>query len=50
MEQELLTLTMEHLYSPPVFSGVRDHLNTTSASGAGTAKPFYGIHAFTPSF
>ena len=49
MEQELLILTMEHMHSPPVFSGVHDHLNTTSPSGAGTTKPYYGTPAFTPS-
>jgi hypothetical protein len=50
MEQELLILKMEYMRSPPVFSGVHDHLNTTSTSGAGTTNPYYGIHAFTPSF
>ena len=50
MEQELLTLTMEYMRSPPVFTGVHDHLNTTSPSGAGTANPYYGTPAFTPVF
>ena len=50
MEQELLILKMEYMRSPPVFSGVHDHLNITSPSGAETTNPYYGTPAFNPGF